>query len=86
MCGMFDFLQNNKMPTKRALEERYKCKMDRFPFGEKDDCCCEDEYPSDFISHRMKYHKLSLKETMKELDQFMKEIKERHEVKPGQLK
>ena len=83
---MFDFLNSDKIPTKRELEERYGCSMKLFPFGEKDNCCCEDEYPSDFISHRMLYHKLSRKETMKELDQFMKEIKERHEVKPGQLK
>ena len=84
---MFDF-QEERTPTRRELEKRYNIKfMDgKFPFGESDNCCCEDEYPSDFISHRMLYHKLSRKETMKELDQFMKEIKERHEVKPGQLK
>jgi len=83
---MFDFLNSDKIPTKRELEERYGCKMDRFPFGEADDCCCKNEYPSDFISHRYRYHKMPMKDVMKELDQFMKEIKERHEIKPGELK
>lgn len=69
---------SERTPTKRELEKRYGVKMDRFPFGEKDDCCCADEYPSDFISHRHGYHKMPMKEVMEELDEFMAEIFERH--------
>lgn len=79
---MFD----GHMPTKRELEARYGCKMDKFPYGEMDDCCSKDEYPSDFISHRMLYHKISIEQTMKELDEFMNEITLRHDKQNEELR
>lgn len=82
------FFNTNKIPTIRELEKRYNIKFidGKFPFGESDRCCCSDEYISDFISHRMLYHKMSRKETLKELDEFIKDIKENHKQQLEQLK
>ena len=77
---MFDFQETERTPTRRELEKRYNIKfMDgKFPFGESDNCCASDEYICDFISHRHQYHKMPMKEVWIELDEFMKDIFEKH--------
>lgn len=82
------FSNDNHLPTISELEKRYKTKFidNKFPFGASDNCCVHDEYVSDFISHRMRYHKISLKQTLKELDEFMKELNEINKKEKEQLK
>ena len=85
---MFNFQDNERTPTRRELEKRYNIKFidGKFPFGETDNCCCEDHYISDFISHRHGYHKMPIDEVMIELDEFMAEIFERHTQQQDSLK
>jgi len=84
---MFNF-ESHRTPTKRELEKRYNTKFidGKFPFGESDDCCCNDEYICDFISHRHGYHKIPMKEVIIELDKIMLEIYERHHKQNDELK
>ena len=84
---MFNF-ETGRIPTRRELEKRYNVKFidGKYPFGESDNCCCPDEYISDFISHRYAYHKMPMKEVMSELDEFMAEIYKKHMKTDEELK
>lgn len=64
----------NHIPTSTELEQRYGF-YDKFPYGINDYCCgmC-DGYVMDFITHRTEYHKISINQAMKELDDFISEI------------
>ena len=83
---MFEF--NESLPTVRELEKRYKVefKDGKFPLGAFDNCCAKDEYISDFISHRMGYHKISRKQTLEELDEFMMNLYKNHKQQLDDLK
>lgn len=69
--------ENDSLPTKRELERRYGRTFydGKFPWDAEDDCCAGSPYVSDFISHRMNYHKISRKQTLEELDEFMERFK-----------
>ena len=61
-----------RIPTKRELIKIYG--FDVFPNGIKDDCCAQTGYLMDFITHRLFYHNLTMKETIRELEEFLREI------------
>jgi len=61
-----------RIPTKRELIKIYG--FDEFPNGKVDDCCGSTHYLIDFITHRLFYHHLTMKETIRELEEFLREI------------
>jgi len=63
-----------RIPTKRELIRTFG--YDKFPNDKADDCCGgENHYLIDFITHRTQYHNQPYKETIRELEQFLEEIK-----------
>jgi len=64
---------NERIPTERELRKLYG--FTEFPNGKTDDCFMGSRYLMDFITHILFYHKLTMKETIRELEEFLEEIK-----------
>ena len=64
---------NERIPTEWELRKLYG--FTEFPNGKTDECCGGARYLIDFITHRLSYHKLTMKETIRELEEFLEEIK-----------